>query len=40
MVGRVGIGPTTIGLKVQYLDFIIVINQSLTVFIHFDCAHK
>jgi len=40
MVGRVGIEPMTIELKVQYLNFQVFINQSLTVFVHLNCAHK
>ena len=40
MVGRVGIEPTTVGLKVQYLDFYVFINPSLTVFVQSLCARK
>jgi len=39
-VGRVGFDLTTIGLKNSCLIHQVFINQSLTVFVHLDCARK
>jgi hypothetical protein len=40
MVGRVGFEPTTNGLKGSCLIYQVFINQSLTVFVFFNCARK
>jgi len=40
MVGLEEFEPSTIGLKDSYLIFQVFINQSLTVFVHIQCASK
>jgi len=40
IVGREGFEPSTIGLKDSRLIYQVIINQSLTVFVHLNCARK
>jgi len=40
MVDRVEFEPTTIGLKDSHLIYQVIINRSLTVFVHLHCARK